>query len=151
MSTATLAQPLRRQAAPAEAPRRHLDLVRPQRTTRTAEEQSRDARRVGVLAGGIAVGGILALLFVLAVLQTALAQGQAHLDEVNAQTADRQAEAQALALQVAQLEAPERIIGEAEIRLGMVEPTEVIYVERADPSVPVPADPAAATTAPAVP
>jgi cell division protein FtsB len=135
-----LGAPLRR-AAPADAGR-HLEVVRAERP----------ARRVSGMAVACAsVAGLLALLFVLAVLQTAIAQGQAHLDHVGAQTADRHAEAQALRLEVAQLESPERIIEEAESRLGMVEPQTVTFVPAADPSQPPTLAPTEPTPAPADP
>jgi hypothetical protein len=120
--------PLRR-AAPADAGR-HLEVVvaRPERAPR---------RVSGMAVACASVAGLLVLLFVLAVLQTAIAQGQAHLDHVGSQTAERHAEAQALRLEVAELESPERIIQEAEVRLGMVEPQAVTYVPAAYPSQPV--------------
>jgi len=130
MGALTAVQPLR-----AEPQGRHLDLVRD-------EPATRPRRWTPALVGGIAVGGVLALLFVLAVMHTAIAQGQAHLDDLDARASTRTAEAQELRLAVAQLESPERIITEAETRLGMVEPTTITYLETVDPSVAVPVDPA---------
>jgi cell division protein FtsL len=135
-ASATLA-PARRNAAPAAAPL--LRVVHGGATQPEAERRGLTKAHVGCAA----VAGVLALLFVLAVMQTAIAQGQAHLDDVSAQTTDRQAEAQELRLQVAQLESPERIIDEAQTRLGMVEPETITYVAPADPSQPVVAAPPA--------
>lgn len=123
---APLEAPLRRRGAP--APGAHLRVVR---------EQERVRRVSGVAVACASVAGVLVLLFVLAVLQTAIAQGQAHLDDIRAQTSARQSEAQALRLEVAQLESPARIIGEAESRLGMVEPSSITYVQAVDPSEPL--------------
>lgn len=141
MSVATALRPAVRRA-PIEA-EPHLTLVRDEPRTGSARRSNR------VVLGAVAVIGALGLLFVLAVLQTAITQGQAHLDRVEAQAAEREAEARALEFEVAQLEAPSRIIAEAEARLGLVEPDQVHYVEPVDPSA-APATPAA-PAAPAAP
>jgi len=123
---------------------RHLEVVREGRVTR---------RVSGMAVACASVGGLLVLLFVLAVLQTAIAQGQAHLDQVATQSVDLQAEAQARRLEVAQMESPERIISEAEARLGMVEPQVITYLQPADvdqPPAPVPVAPVYAAAAPEV-
>lgn len=135
MSVATALRPAVRRGPTAAEP--HLTLVRDEPRTSPARRSNR------VVLGAVAVVGALGLLFVLAVLQTAITQGQAHLDRVEAQAAEREAEARALEFEVAQLEAPSRIIAEAEARLGLVEPDQVHYVE--------PVDPSAASTSPAAP
>jgi len=101
---------------------RHLEVVREGRVTR---------RVSGMAVACASVGGLLVLLFVLAVLQTAIAQGQAHLDQVATQSVDLQAEA----------------------RLGMVEPQVITYLQPADvdqPPAPVPVAPVYAAAAPEV-
>jgi len=142
-ASATLAPSRRvRQHGDAQEAAPRLRVVHGGTATQT---QVRTRRLTGLHVVCVAVAGVLALLFVLAVMQTAIAQGQAHLDDLGAQTSDAQAEAQALRLTVAQLESPERIISEAENRLGMVEPETISYVAPADPTqavVPNPTPPA---------
>jgi len=57
-----------------------------------------------------------------------LAQGQAPVDELEAQVTAAQAENQRLRLDVAHLESPTRIVAEAQARLGMVPPAAVVYL-----------------------
>jgi cell division protein FtsL len=132
--TATVAPARRR--APEAPPLRLVEAPDQRAARRSGNQLSRAAR-----AACATVAAFLVLLFVLAVLQTAIAQGQAHLDDVSAQTSDRQAQAQELRLTVAQLESPERIIGEAEQRLGMVEPDVVTYLAPVDATQPIVANP----------
>ena len=105
--------------APASTPR-HLRLVEPPaRAPRVAARPApRVTRRVALAIGGAVV---FAVLFAVAVLQTQNVAGQMHLDRVQQDISDRQAQAQALRLEAAELSAPERIVGEAE-RLGMAVP-----------------------------
>jgi cell division protein FtsL len=139
--TATVA-PARRRAPEAPA----LRLV--EAPTERAARRSTDQLTFAAKAACATVAAFLVLLFVLAVLQTAIAQGQAHLDDLSAQTTDRQAEAQELRLTVAQLESPERIIGEAESRLGMVEPETVTYLAPVDATQPIVPNPVAPPVVP---
>jgi len=67
-------------------------------------------------------------LFALAASHALLASGQAKLDALNAEVDDAQARYQSLRLDVAELEAPDRIVREAQERLGMVPPPEVTYL-----------------------
>lgn len=71
--------------------------------------------------------GIVAL-FVLAAFHAMLASGQAQLDQLESRVGDAQARYQSLRLQKAQLEAPNRIVGEARERLGMMPPPGVTYL-----------------------
>ena len=108
--------------APAATPRRsHLRLVEPPaRAPRRAVTAARPrvSRRVALL---IASAVLFTVLFAVAVLQTQNVAGQMHLDSVQQDISDRQAQAQALRLEAAQLSAPERIVAEAE-RLGLTTP-----------------------------
>lgn len=145
-ASATLAPARRRDVAASP----HLQVVRS-----APEEGARRRPRPRITKVHVActsVGGLLALLFVLAVMQTALAQGQARLDDLKAQTTDAQADAQQLRLTVAELESPARIVAEAQSRLGMVEPEAISFVPPVDPSEPVvgpPAPPPDPSTPPA--
>ena len=128
--------------APAPSPAArpsHLRLVEPPaRAPRpTVVRRTRVNRGVALLIGA---GVAFAVLFAVAVLQTQNVAGQMHLDRVQQDISDRQAEAQALRLQAAQLASPERIVAEAE-RLGMVTPAGgPTFVSQ----VPVPSAPAGA-------
>ncbi|MDQ6614862.1 MAG: hypothetical protein M3083_08965 [Actinomycetota bacterium] len=98
---------------PSEAPR-HLRLLRP-------EELAAIRRRRRVRAGGAAVVTfVIALLFAAVGMHVALAQNQFRLDQLDAQAAAQQARYQQLRLQVDQLSSPQRIVGTAKGKLGMV-------------------------------
>lgn len=130
--------------APASRPS-HLRLVEPAPRTRpTVVRKAKVNRRAALLIG---TGVLFAVLFAVAVLQTQNVAGQMHLDRVQQEISDRQAEAQALRLEAAELAAPERIVTEAE-RLGMVAPpggpTFVSQVPAT--TAPAGADPTAAAT-----
>jgi len=68
----------------------------------------------------LVVGAVFAVLFGLVVFHTVLLQNQQKLDHLNSEVNETQARYQALRLQVAQLEAPQRIIDVATNKLGMV-------------------------------
>ena len=108
--------------APASTPRRsHLKLVAPSQTPRVrvrAAIKPKVSRRIALLIGA---GVLFAVLFAVAVLQTQNVAGQMHLDRVQQDISDRQAQAQALRLESAALTSPERIVTEAE-RLGLTVP-----------------------------
>jgi cell division protein FtsL len=76
----------------------------------------------------LAVGAIFVVLFGLVVFHTMLLQNQQRLDRLDAQVTDAQARYQSLRLQVAQLEAPQRIIDAATHKLGMVPPDSTTYL-----------------------
>jgi cell division protein FtsL len=76
----------------------------------------------------LAVGAIFVVLFGLVVFHTMLLQNQQRLDRLDAQVTDAQARYQSLRLQVAQLEAPQRIIDAATHKLGMVPPNGTTYL-----------------------
>jgi cell division protein FtsL len=111
----------------------------------------RRAGRVGTVAGV----GLFAALFGLAAFQTVLIKNQARIDDLDRRIDVAATEAETLALQVAELESPDRITAVARDRLGMIDPGSVTYLRpMADddarallPSPPAPApvpDPAAA-------
>jgi cell division protein FtsL len=93
-------------------------------------------------------------LFFVVFLQVLLTQGQAELDRLNARAEVEAAQNRRLRVAVAELESPDRIVGVARQRLGMVPPATVTYLQAAGPSDPLPPVPAgpppttAATTAP---
>ncbi|MDQ1392293.1 MAG: hypothetical protein QOF30_1270 [Acidimicrobiaceae bacterium] len=100
-------------AAPVQTPR-HLRLV-------GVEELAAIRRRRRVRLAGIAVAGfVIALLFAAVGMHVELAQNQFRLDQIDAQAAAEQAKFQQLRLQVAELSSPQRILGIAQGRLGMV-------------------------------
>ena len=128
--------------APAAVPRRdHLRLVEPPaRSTRIAPTAApRVSRRAALLIGGAV---LFAVLFAVAVLQTQNVAGQMHLDRVQQDISDRQAQAQALRLEAAELASPERIVSEAQ-RLGLSTPAGGPTFVNQIPSTDVPVAPGA--------
>ncbi len=117
-------------AAPEEHRRpRHLKVVEP--GTLSAAQRRRRAR--AVLMATIAAGTFIA--FALVYLHVVLAQRQFRIDHLNAEVSKAQTSYQNLRLKVAQLGSPQQIISTAEGRLGMVQPTKVLYLT---PSAPAP-------------
>ena len=123
-TTARKAAPVR--VPPADRRRddapRHLRVVSDARIV--AARRRRRLRGVLVLSGIVMAGS----LFALAAFHAMLASGQADLDRVEQQVSDAQARYESLRLQVAELEAPSRIVREAQERLGMVPPPGVTYL-----------------------
>ncbi|HEV3226384.1 MAG TPA: cell division protein FtsL [Acidimicrobiales bacterium] len=76
----------------------------------------------------LVVGGVFAVLFGLVVFHTVLLKNQQQLDHLDAQVTQEQAHYQQLRLQVAQLEAPQRILDVATTKLGMVPPAGTTYL-----------------------
>jgi cell division protein FtsL len=112
----------------------------------------RRAGRVGTIAG-IA---LFATLFGLAAFQTVLIKNQARIDDLNRRIDAATAETDTLALQVADLESPGRIIAVARERLGMIDPGSVTYLrpggdDDARALLPAPPPPDPATPDPATP
>jgi cell division protein FtsL len=115
--------PPRREAAP----RRHLRAVPP------APAKAPPRRRLRPqVALTMALGTFFLVLFGVALLQTVLVQGQIHLDGLRADLAVRQAQAQELRAEVAELSSPANII-EAARGLNLTEPTVTNYVQRTPP------------------
>ncbi len=99
---------------------RHLRPVERTRPTRR-----RRSPAVPVLVG---TGIVIVALFALAVMHALLISGQRRLDDVRRETAAEAEEVRRLRLQVAELEAPDRVLEAARARLGMVDPGEVGYL-----------------------
>lgn len=102
--------------APASARPDHLRVVEPRRKLRTAPTFFLGA----VLAFGIA--------FAVVACQVTLVQGQERLDDLDARIAESADRYDQLRLDVAQLEAPERIVEAATTDLGMVSPPAITYL-----------------------
>ena len=113
-----------------EEQRRHLRLVENQAKRRAGR------RRLLVILG-IASAAVVCLALV--ALHVLIAENQFRLDRLQQQAATEQASYEKLRLQVAQLEAPARIVSQAEGQLGMVQPASVNYL-------PATTTPAARTT-----
>lgn len=119
-----------RAAAPLQRP--DPQTVPPQRHLRLVPRQSRfrvNRRRVVV---GTVIAGASAMCFALVTLHVLIAENQFTLDRMQQQAASQQSTYEKLQLQVAQLEAPARIVSLAEGRLGLVQPASVTYL----PAVP---------------
>ncbi|HTT89323.1 MAG TPA: hypothetical protein VMF65_07180 [Acidimicrobiales bacterium] len=110
-----------------EAQRRHLRVVENQARRRAGR------RRLLVVLG---IASAAAVCLALVALHVLIAENQFRLDNLQQQAAADQASYERLRLQVAQLEAPARIVSQAEGKLGMVQPASVTYL---------PATPSAAT------
>ena len=101
-------------------------------------------RTATVLASALAAVG----LFGVVALHVLLTQGQAELDQLSARAeaeADRNSR---LTVEVAQLEAPARIVEAARGRLGMVPVTAIVYLPGTDPASPLPPVPTEPLPAP---
>ena len=68
------------------------------------------------------------LLFGVVAFHAVLSQGQLQLDRLQTEAETQQAKYDRLRLQVAELEAPERVVAVAQQRLGMVPPPGVTYL-----------------------
>jgi cell division protein FtsL len=122
-----------------QAPR-HLRLV-------GAEELAAVRRRGRIrIAGMVLAGLVIALLFAAVGMHVELAQNQFRLDSIDAQATAQQTKYQQLRLQVDQLSSPQRIVGIAQGKLGMVAPGTVTYLSPAS-ATSGPASTAAAGTA----
>jgi hypothetical protein len=129
-----------------EERRRHLRLVREQARRRA------NGRRL-LVSAGIGLLGIFCLGLV--TFHVLIAENQFTLDRLTQTAATEQASYEKLRLQVAQLEAPARIVSEAEGRLGLVQPGSVTYLPattaqatKGGGSAPVGAAPAGSVMAP---
>ncbi|MGI8776373.1 MAG: FtsB family cell division protein [Acidimicrobiales bacterium] len=100
-------------------------------------------RAVTVLAATLAAVG----LFGVVSLHVLLAQGQAGLDTLHTRADAAAVQNKRLTVDVAQLEAPDRVIEWARQRLGMVPLAAIVYVPAADPGSPLPPVPDGPTPA----
>lgn len=118
------------------ATRRSVAAPQPRRTPATRERRPQlrvvdepTPRRLNLgVVTAVAVGAVFAVLFGLVVFHTVLLQNQQKLDHLNTEVSDAQGNYQSLRLQVAQLEAPQRIIDVATHKLGMVPPDGTTYL-----------------------
>lgn len=99
--------------------RNHLRLIR--------QEESRRANRRRLLVS-LGIACVAALGLGLVALHVLIAENQFRLDQLQQTATSEQEGYERLRLQVAQLEAPARIVSEAEGRLGMVQPGSVTYL-----------------------
>jgi cell division protein FtsL len=126
------------------ATRRSVVAPQPRRTPATRERRPQlrivaepAPRRLNLgVVTTLVVGAVFAVLFGLVVFHTVLLQNQQKLDHLNTRVSDAQARYQSLRLQVAQLEAPQRIINVATQKLGMVPPAGTTYLTPAAGSGP---------------
>ncbi|MEY2421649.1 MAG: hypothetical protein QOI95_1716 [Acidimicrobiaceae bacterium] len=118
------------------ATRRSVAVPQPLRTPATRERRPQlrvvddpAPRRLSLgVVTTLVVGAVFAVLFGLVVFHTLLLQNQQRLDHLDAQVSDAKANYQSLRLQVAQLEAPQRILDVATQKLGMVPPDGTTYL-----------------------
>ena len=108
----------------APAPRPTLRLV--------PKPRPRRARRRLLAALGVVVAGTV--LFGLAGIHVLLTEGQFRLGRLQGQADDAQAQYVRLRLQVAELESPQRIVAEAQERLGMITPSALTYLTPTTPA-----------------
>jgi hypothetical protein len=76
-------------------------------------------------------------VFGLAGIHVLLTEGQFRLGHLQTKANDAQAEYVRLRLQVAQLESPQRIVADAQERLGMVSPSALTYLTPTSPATAV--------------
>ena len=104
-------------------------------------------RRSGdVLFSVVAIVVVFGSLLGIVVVQTFIVQNRVQLDAVTRDLVEVRERNQQLRLQVIELEAPERILDTAVLRLGMVRPDERKYLPGVDPDLveirlPPPGDP----------
>jgi len=118
-SAAVAPTPHRGPSTPPIARPDHLRVVAPTERTR---------RRFSPAAAVILTAALFALLLAVAVAHTVLVEGQVRLDELDQQLVQEQARYQDLRQEVAELEAPTRIVGAAEEQ-GMVTPDDLVYLQ----------------------
>ena len=85
-------------------------------------------RRRTAVATILAMAVMFSVMLGLAAFQTVIAQGQARLDRLNTDVGTAQDANKKLRFDVAELEAPARIVATARDRLGMVVPDTVAYL-----------------------
>jgi cell division protein FtsL len=110
---------------------RHLRVVPPARPSRGL------GVRLSPRAGVILTVLLFAALFCVAVSHALLIEGQAKVDELDQQVAAEQKRYEELRREVAELESPQRILGEATGELGMVPAGDPVWLS---PDEPAPTD-----------
>ncbi|HEX2274574.1 MAG TPA: hypothetical protein VHG90_11940 [Acidimicrobiales bacterium] len=134
-----------RTTGPAAAPRRAPAPGRtPQLRVVPDDAAERRRRRLTRACTALAVVMSAAGLFSVVFLQVLLTQGQAELDGLNRRAEVEAAQNRRLRVAVAELESPDRIVGAARQRLGMVPPAAVTYLQAVGPADPLPPVPAGA-------
>ena len=123
-TSATAAAPTaeRRRAAHPSAQRAPLQVV--PAGYRPPQARRRRARLITVSAIAIAC----VLVFGLAGIHVLLTEGQFRLAHLQTKANDAEAEYVRLRLEVAQLESPQRIVADAQERLGMISPSALTYL-----------------------
>lgn len=118
--------------------RPHLRVLRP-------DETAAEADRRRLVQSLVVAGAVLAALcvFGVVVFHVMLTQNQFRLDALQDQALERQAEYDRLRLQVAELESPDRIVADAQQRLGMVTAPKITYLAPTVEDTPGGAAPAA--------
>ncbi|HET6834595.1 MAG TPA: hypothetical protein VFH30_12050 [Acidimicrobiales bacterium] len=109
---------------------RHLRVVPPNR-------RARPAIRLSPRTGVVLTVLLFAALFGVAVSHALLIEGQAKVDDLDQQVAAEQARYEELRRDVAELESPQRILGEATGELGMVPAGDPVWLS---PDEPAPTD-----------
>ncbi len=113
---------------PAPAPQRHPSPPDRPSHLRVVAPAERVRRRLTPAAGVALTAFVFAVLLAVAVAHTLLVSGQVRLDDLDAQLGAEQARYQELRKDVAELEAPTRIVGAAH-DLGMVTPADLLYLQ----------------------
>lgn len=122
---ARTAVPRRDEVAP--KPRPHLRVVPP--NTLSATGRRRRTRRLTVVGSTILIAALFGVVFA----HVLLTQRQFRLDHLEQRATAEQAKYERLRLEVAQLEAPERVVAAAQ-QLGMVPPATVTYLSSTRPT-----------------
>jgi cell division protein FtsL len=125
MATARVTKPVEVEK---KARTRHLRVVRPE-----AGRRLRISPRTGV----VLTVSLFGALFGVAVSHAMLIESQMDLEQLDEQAAAEQARYERLRLDVAQLESPDRIVRDAQDRLGMVPADDVVWLT---PDQPAPDD-----------
>jgi len=114
-------------ALPDRAPNRGDD--RPELRVVAPAARRRRTWQVGTVAGGL----LFLAMFAIVGAQTLIVQQQRHIDDVNGRIAAAEQDAEELKIDLAELQSPERIIGEAKDKLGMLPAPSPVYLQpRAD-------------------
>jgi cell division protein FtsL len=106
---------------------RHLRVVPPNR-------RARPALRLSPRAGVVLTVLLFVALFGVAVSHALLIEGQAKVDDLDQQVAAEQARYEELRRDVAELESPQRILGEATGKLGMVPAGDPVWLSPDEPA-----------------
>ena len=120
--------PAGRRSVPAADPPRRLRLVEPPTATVPARLDRAARRRRARVLVVLGVAGVGAVLLSLVAAHVVITQNQFRLESLQARAEVEQERYERLRLQVAELEAPSRIVAAAQERLGMVPPPGITYL-----------------------